>query len=79
VSLKGKAPRGSYRTGRVGTDEERVLVIYPISGELLMPVHEYTRHKFQPPIESLPHIETNQGEAMTGPTGQFKPGKGGLS
>jgi hypothetical protein len=49
-----KAPKGVYRIGAPGSDEERILVIYPISGELLMPVREYLRHGFEPPAESLP-------------------------
>ena len=49
-----KAPRGVYRIGAPGSAEERILVVYPISGELLMPVHEYVRHGFEPPAESLP-------------------------
>ena len=49
-----KAPKGVYRVGVPGSAEERILVVYPISGELLMPVHEYVRHGFEPPAECLP-------------------------
>lgn len=60
-----KAPRGVYRVGVAGSAEERILVVYPFSGELLMPLDEYARPGFEPPAENLPHksLATDPDEA----------------